>query len=543
MSAPNGNGTHDIAEVIKPYEWQIELLEERLSELESSLDSDGWRRLGGGFDLEFSRDALGKIIKRSRYAYLSNPLLNHAIEVQQHYVFGQGVSIAATHPLINDVVQAFVDDPGNKAELTSGNALLLKEAELAVTGNLFFVLFPNALTGEVRVRSIVVEEIQDIITDPEDRQTPWYYLRTWQERRLNNGLVAPAERQAYYPDWRYTPRNKPDTINGAPVHWGSPVYHRKVGGFAHMRYGVPETYSALDWALAVREDLEDWATIRKAHARFATRITTKGGSRTIGAVKAKLGSTLGTAGAETNPAPTVGSTFVESDNVKYDPISLGGKSPNPDEGRRLGLMVGAGMGIPETILWGNADAGNLATAKTLDRPTELKMRARQSLWRDALEDILNYVIDWAVAAPKGALSQYGTVAVDSKTGARTVAMKPDPAAEPDPRNPDAFDPNAPMDRSVTVDFPNLLERDVKARVDAIAVGALHLPKSAGELLSRLILGALEVDDVDEWLDKLYPPGVEAETPEDVPAATVPDFDIQFADALREVREALAGLQS
>lgn len=544
MTELNGNGTVDLADALVRAEWSNGLLEERLAELELSLEDTGWRKLTGDFDLEFSRDALRQIGKRSRYSFLSNPLINHAIEVQQHYVFGQGVSMAATHPLVNDVVQAFIDDPGNQAELTSDQALLLKEVELATTGNLFLVLFPNPLTGEVRVRSIVVEEIQDIITNPEDRQEPWYYLRTWQQRELNAGRTVSRERKAYYPDWRYTPRAKPASIDGVPVHWASPVYHRKVGGFSHMRFGVPETYSALDWAVAVREDLEDWATIRRAHARFATRVTTKGGSRTVAAVKSRMNTTYGAPGVETNPAPAAGSAFIESDAVKYQPIPLANMSPNPEEGRRLGLMVSAGVGIPETILFGNAEVGNLATAKTLDRPTELKMRARQTLWKATLEDLLNYAIDWAVAAPKGMLARYGTVQVDPKTGVRTIVMKPDPEAEPDPRNPDAFDPDAPMDRSVVVSFPALLERDTKALVEAIAAAVVHLPDSAGELIARLLLDALGVDDPDEWMDKLFPPDAEPEDddePEEPPPLG-PDLDVQFVAALRDVKTVLEGMR-
>jgi hypothetical protein len=216
-------------------------------------------------------------------------------------------------------------------------------------------------------------------------------------------------------------------------------------------------------------------------------------------------------------------------------------SPNPEEGRRLGLMVSAGVGIPETILFGNAEVGNLATAKTLDRPTELKMRARQTLWQATLLDLLNYVIDWAVAAPKGKLARYGTVTVDGE-GRRTIVMRPDPEAQPDPRNPDAFDPNAPLDRSVLVSFPEILERDIKALVDAIGAAVVHLPEAAGELVARLLLRALDVQDIDEWIDKLYPPDAPEDEPEtaDAPAAGS-DYDVQFVAAMREVRETLTRL--
>ena len=288
MVTTNGNGyaamePAALAELAQRQAWDLEQIEERLAELELALDADGWRRLAGDFDGEFSRDALDTIIRRSRYAYLANPLINHALEVQSHYVAGLGVDVAAVHPAVNDVVRAFWEDDGNRAELTSDAALLRADIELSATGNLFLTLFTDATTGRVRVRSIAVEEVREIVTNPDDLREPWYYRRVWMDRRLVNGRATSERREAYYPDWRYRPRRnqRPDAIGGVPVHWSAPVMHRAVGGIGRMRFGVPETYSALDWAVAVREDLERFATIRRAQATFATRITTAGGRKGV----------------------------------------------------------------------------------------------------------------------------------------------------------------------------------------------------------------------------------------------------------------------
>ena len=55
-----------------------------------------------------------------------------------------------------------------------------------------------------------------------------------------------------------------------------------------------------------------------------------------------------------------------------------------------------------TILSGDLDQGNLATAKTLDRPTELAMMDRQQLWADIFQRLINYQIDWWVRALEAA---------------------------------------------------------------------------------------------------------------------------------------------
>jgi hypothetical protein len=188
-------------------------------------------------------------------------------------------------------------------------------------------------------------------------------------------------------------------------------------------------------------------------------------------------------------------------------------------------MVSAGTGIPETILSGNAEAGNLATAKTLDRPTELLMSTRQTVWQDALVDIIEY---------------------DLKRGHADGSV---PAFEPDPQGaaPET-DPatgitvagaQVEVDLTAHVDFPDVLEDDVTVRVAAI-IQAATLGKagtSAGtmpdQLLSRLLLSALGVDDIDEILDDLFPPDPPAGiyAPEPPADAGIGAADVPLADPL------------
>jgi hypothetical protein len=447
----------------------LELLTERLADLELALEDQGWLRLTGDSEREFSRDGLKTICRMSRYFYLKNPLVNRAVNVQAHYVWAQGVSIGAADEEVNKVVQAFLDDRANQTELTSHQARTLKEVELQVLGNLFFVFFPNAADGAVKVRTIPVDEVVDIITNPEDAKEPWYYKRQWTERALDGTAL---QRTAYYPAWRLPASAGQPT--DAPV-FNYPVYHVKVGGLSDMRFGVPETYQALDWAKAYREFLEDRATIAKALSRFAFRLTTPGGQRGVAAAKAKIATTVGTTSAETNPPPTVGAAFVRSQNgADLDPVKVAGATIHPDEGRRFLLMVCAAFGLPETF-FGDVSVGTLATATSLDRPTELKMLDRRTLWADVLKDILQFVIDRAVAA--GALAEG-------------------------------------VDRSVDVDFPSLLEHDPVKRIASIIDAAtLKGQPPIGTMDDRtlisLLLQALGVDDVDALLDKLAPEGGES----------------------------------
>ena len=498
-------------------------LQERLADLELSLEDVGWNQLGWQTEHEFSREGLRRICALSRLAFLKNPLINRAVTLQAMYVWGQGCSISAKHPDVDAVVQAFLDDHKNQVELTGHQARTMKEQDLQVEGNIFFVLFANAFTGRTRLRTIPVDEVTDIITNPEDRKDPWYYKREANPSRtdLASGATFTAGTiTTYHPDWRYNPSPRPDSIGGHTVVWDAPVYHVKVGGLSDMRFGVPETYSALDWARAYKEFLEDWATIVRAYSRFAFQMTTKGGKRGLAAAKAKLGTTIGTGARETNPPPNAGSVLAVQDGQKLDPIRTAGATTKAEDGRRMLLMVAAATGLPETF-FGDASVGTLATAKSLDRPTELRFCDRQTLWAWIHHAMLQYAIDRVAIAPLGKLN--GTWAINDEHDERRVVLEVDPET------------GEPIDRHIDIDFPPVLEHDKAADIEAIVMAAtLDGKADAGTLgaktVSRLLLTALGEDDIDDLLDELFP--------EDEHGNVSTAAEESFVEAVRSLREVL-----
>lgn len=505
------------AELTDAYQDQLDtnvMLEERMAELELALEDVGWLRLTFEGAQDFTRQGLAKIIELSRLMARKNPLINHAVDVTSGYVFGQGVSTQLEDDRLNDVWQDFWQNGKNKKVLTGHRARIENEQELEVTGNLFYPLFTNISTGRVRVGSIPVEEIQDIITNPDNSKDPWYYRRVWSEQAIDlrrSGITSSKPREAFYPDMDYYPTARPPTFHGKDVMWESPVYHVKVGGSSHMKFGVPEVYPALDWARAVKEFLEDVATTHRALARFAWNLTTKGGVKGVAAVKAKLGTGISgsPASAETNPPPTVGSVFTQSEGVNMAPIKTAGMAPGGEEGRGLRLMTAAGTGIPETILFGDADVGNLATAKTLDRPTELKMRSRQELWTGIYQDLADYVLLQAVLTASGGLRGVGRLIVDPQDASRSVVWTQD------------------VTPTLNVDWPPILEHDVAELVGAIVKAATLDGKPSADLIdrdavARMLLAALGEDNIDELL---------AQQDENANAT-----EAQFGKALVDVRE-------
>jgi len=455
----------ELRDLVSRQEANLDLLREATLDAELVLAAEdvGWERPGQGAR-DMPREVLGKVITRSRRAYLRDPLINRGVNVQALYVFAQGVNVQAADKRVNEMVQAFWDDPANQAELTGHQARFLKEVDLQVTGNLFFTFFVNPADGTTRVRTIPPEEITEIIFNPEDSKDPWWYRREWTETDVNG---RPSIRVAYYPDWGI-PRDAVRPVNALVE--DVPVYHVKVGCLSDAKFGVPETYQALDWGQAYKEFLSDRATISRALSRFAFKVTTPGGKAGVAAAKTKLATTIGSSTTETNPAPVTGSTFIRSTTgADLDPVKVAGATINPEEGRRFLLMVAASFGVPETF-FSDVSTGNLATAKSLDRPTELKFRERQSLWADIFQNIIQFMLQQKVRAHKLATN---------------------------------------ADLKVEITFPSILEHDTDGLIKAIVSAAtLDGKQSAGTLddrtLVRLLLQALGVDQIDELLDKIAP---------------------------------------
>lgn len=464
-----------LREQLQQERWQNTFLAESMAALESQMVDEGWRRLVTNLDREFTRAGLDDLMKMSRAMYLSHPLIQRAVNVRAYYTWAQGVSFGAADDRVQaEVVDPLISDDRNGAELYHHQARILADVDQQTDGNIFHALF-TADNGDIQIRAVPAEEIRNIHTKPGDRGERWFYRRVWSEDEfdLNTGSVRAVPREVLYPDYlhpalRGAGGSKPESIGGIEVRWDAPIIHQRTGGLRHQQFGIPETYAALDWARAYRKFLEDWHTIVSSLARFAWRLTVKGSK--VKDAKRRLASTISPESpGESNPPTSAGSVFVGSADQEMTPIPKTGATTSAEDGRPSRLMVAAAMDLPDTILSGDTNQGTLATAKSLDRPTELAIRSRQSMWADHHRAIFSYAV-WA------RLERHGKL-------------------------PSSVDPQ------VTVSFPSVLEHDVEMMVRAIVSAAtLDGKVEAGTIprdqLSRMLLQALNVEDVESVLDDL-----------------------------------------
>jgi hypothetical protein len=467
-----------------------ERLTESVGELERALTDPGWQRLEALAVQEFTPEGLRQLRSICRLYALKSPLLKRGLGLRSAYVFGQGVEITARangredgEQDVQQVVAAFLGDPGNKRTLTSGQARDQLEHGLGTEGELFLALFTNPATGRVQVRTIPADEVGDILCNPEDAAEPWFYRRSWtQKTYAPDGSPRFEQRELLYPCVDYRPAQRARTFGGVRVDWSAPVLHVAVNRPLHWQRGIPDAYAAVDWARAYKTFLEDWATLVKSLSRFAWRLTAKGSNRAQARTK------LATA-PSTDPvngrARDVGATAITPLDAALEAIPKSGATIDSESGRPLAAMVAAALGVPVTMLLGDpGTTGNRATAETLDQPTELEMTQRRDMWTDVHLRILTHVLTEAVRAEKGPLA--GTVQPDPYTGTETVTLAGDTSTVIDITWPDLDD----LDPAVLV----------KAIVEADSTGVV--PK---ETVLRLLLTALGVRQVDELVEEMLDP--------------------------------------
>ncbi len=462
-------------------------VKERLWDLELALEDRGWVRETTLAALEFSRFGVQRLISICRVYGIKNPIIKRIAEICELYVFGRGIEIRSDDDATNQVIQDFLTR--NDAEM-GHNGLAQKERDVQTDGAQYFGLATDPV-GNVRVIMVDPLEIMDVIVDPDDSAHPLFFRRQWNRAEINYAQLyqTPVYKQCWYPTlemWNRTqrpddPLPQEQSIGGIQINWDMPILRDSAGACpAKWRWPIPAVYAEIDWARAYKDALEDYATVRRTLARFALMVETKGGPGAIAAYNALFSTTFADGGgsqAERNPPPVVGSVHTGGPGTKIDAFKSAGAQSSPEETRRLLLMACAGAGMPETF-FGDASTGSLATAVSLDRPTELKFTAIQRRWTHTITQILTYQLQVSRMSPGGKLKEAQT--------------------------------NASASGNLIVKFPNVIEHAIKDMVDAICAIATMGGRTgiAAGIVDRrtiadLLLAEIGYENRGVLLDKIY----------------------------------------
>lgn len=468
-----------------------------------------WQREANMSWLEFTRWGIQQIILIARLRFIKDPMLQRGVNVSAQYVFGRGVEVSSTDGDANDVLKDFFE----RNRRTIGQIALAElERSKYYDGNIFHVLFTDKEnSGEVSHRTIDATEIMEIITDPDDAAMPWFYRRDWIQKQFDpktGSFESQVSMKAWYPALSYEPPEMVEQIGGIPVFWNSPVLHRKAGGIGKWLFGLPLIFPALGYAKAVKNFLEDCMTIRNSLAQYSMTLTMKGGQQAMAGAKQQLSTTVGPNASlwDQNPTAVTGSIFSSGPGTKLEAFNTKGAGGDPAEVREYKLQVAMVFGCPESF-WSDMNTSNLATATSLDRPTELNFMEKQESWREDLVTIGKYVLKSSYHATNGKLREaVKKRAIDGHMliceAARIRASNGVMVYETENAKPNEV--------TVMVTFPSIIESDVPANIGAI-VSAMTLGNKQGNVLGidekegiRLLYQEIGVADSQEVLEAQYP---------------------------------------
>ena len=467
----------------------IETLQEATTDTDRFLTGDdrGWSTLDQYDDqAAISRSEIRHTARLGRVMAIHDPLIRRGVELCIAYVWGQGVEVAASQgdhdgdQDVNAVIQAFWED--QETTFTGAQACEERERALKTDGNVFLSLPTDPLTGRVQVRTIPDSQVDDVLTDPEDAETPWLYKRTFTQTAVQpardrvtgalTSLTRSQTRTVWYPALGYRPAARAKTLDGYPIEWDKPVLHVRVNRPSGSKWGTPDLTAALPWARGYAEGLVDWAKLIKALSRFAFRATAKN----------KTGAAQVRSRIETGPDNAIGGVAITPEGHTFEAIGKTGATIDSRSFMPLAAQVAAALGVPATMLTADPGVtGARATAETLDQPLRLTTRRRRDLNAWVIRAVLNHVIDSAIKAPRGPLR--GTVTIDPATGHERVELAGGQA------------------RGIDIDWPTLDEVDLATLMDAL-VKADSLGYLPPDVIVRLVLLALDVDNPDEVLEQL-----------------------------------------
>lgn len=360
------------------------------ADIELALDDRGWVNLATGSTSITSREldpiARKQLIFKSRLYWHRDPLAKQAVRLWTDYALGNGVTFNCDDPATQKALNKFWKDRRNRSVLSS-EGQRKSSKKCLIDGDVFFAIFNREV-----VRRIEPLQITEVITEPDDEENVIGFRR----------LMGDGKTVKFYRNWSATDDDVA-IVEGQPYGTSKEtvtfepdvvIYHLPFDATGHFGNGL--LFAAVDWSKEHRRFMEARVAITAALAKFAYKMSVKGGQNTINALQARLQSshvTNGVAGIERNPSNAPGGTFLQNAGIDLAPMPRGtGAGDAKEDGNSLKLMVSAATGIM-LHYFGDPSTGNLATATAMELPMLKMFESYQQLWIDAYRDIFSIILD------------------------------------------------------------------------------------------------------------------------------------------------------
>jgi len=407
-------------------------LKEQNREIQRAIDDarEGWIPLGGDQQIQ-NRQNMRDL---SRQAFQrSDVFIKGALRLMTEFVFEQGID----GPISTDeraevqvALDGFWNEDSNQEALFSTVAQHRGSNQLLVDGDYFAILRGGADTDKrTAVRFMPAAQVVDIIRDPFDLTRVLYYKCVvpqlkWDSTKNNWGTETDSK-TAFYPDiFNIDPNNDPlkDRLK-SHVEKDAHLLHIAINAIDAADFGWPEPAVSLPWFRRHREIAQDQATISKATGALMNVLKVDATAADMDTLRGDVESRSQWADSEANENVT-GQFNLLNQQVELSVNRASSRAGEAETNSRMFRMGGAaGLNIP-LHFQADLENANLATARSMDRPTLVHFRAYQSVWIDAYRKLIDFALlrlgikdpQYDVPAPRIArqdISEAGKLIIDA----------------------------------------------------------------------------------------------------------------------------------
>jgi hypothetical protein len=398
-----------------------------------------------------------RLAQQSRIALMHDPLAGAEATLRANFAFGKGISKPqAKDPDVQKIIDRAWEDPNNERKLTSYEAQRHRSNEMLTSANLFATIF--TANGKIRVGFRDADDVTDVVTDPEDDETPLYYVVRKRKIEWDYTLHAykpvlgyemegGTEKVWYLEHWRnvedltewlqeggkqFTESRvqKPPPQNMLP----GKVEHFRINRIGRSQFGVPPWARTLRYYTALNQLTESQVQMRQGAASIiAQRIRRTGPRdlmRNVSSVMSRAGE-IGSANfrraaeggppsavgpgtqpgpREATPPPAAGSWYQGFEHDRIEAVNLrSGAGEALADAQIVRAPIAAVSGFGQHYL-GDPSSSNLATSTTLELVSLMEIAA----WQETFEGIYRWFTDRGIEAAVQA-GQLGGMVSESAT--------------------------------------------------------------------------------------------------------------------------------
>jgi hypothetical protein len=359
-----------------------QLVQVRLREaipVAGGIDNDEhlYRRLTGQSKRDLPPIKHSRMQEIAHYLAQTNGFAQWLLNTTRDFLCGEGITITAVDPKIQEVLDTFWQDPINRMDLSWPEMV----RELGLFGEQCWPVFVSETTGLVRLASVDPSAIREVVMDPDNAREPiGVILRDSADqpgkrlRILKGGedaeLFAPAAQR----------------IRAQELTDGDCLYYAINKASSSETRGISDLFALADWLDGYEQLI--WNGLERTGFlnAFCWDITLEG---------------MDQAGINEwkrhNPPPKPGSVFPHNEKVTLQAVTPDLKGEDYEKHARLvrNQILGA-AGYPEHWYGGGGDV-NRATAAEMSTPTLKGLQARQRFVKYILTEILTLQVREAQA--------------------------------------------------------------------------------------------------------------------------------------------------